>query len=172
MPELDNGDILGQREVSILDTDTGGSLFEKISITGAELLADTIAKIQSGTVERIPQDESFASYFGYPSDQDTRIDWERGAERVRNQIRGLMPGRGAWTVYKGTQVHLLHAEIAAHPSTETPGKIVGHSPKQITVATSTYDLIIDEISLNGYYPTPVSQLFMHHGVNTEASFEL
>jgi len=170
-PQLDNGDILGQRVIPILDTDTGGSLVEKISVTGAELLFDTIAGIQAGTVERTPQDEDLASYYGYPSEQDTRIHWERGAEQIRNLIRGLTPGQGAWTMFNGKRVHIVQAELSDRQSTDAPGAIVDRSQSRFTVATSTCDLIVNGISLNGYFPTPVSQLFKLQGTDSGTRFE-
>lgn len=171
-PQLDTGDILGQRVIPILGTDTGGSLFEKISITGAELLVDTINRILSGTVVRRPQDETLASYYGYPSEQDTRIQWEHGAEKISNLIRGLSPGQGAWSTLNGIKVHMFKSEVSDHLSTDTPGKIVAQSRKHLTVATSSHDLIIHEISLNVYSPTPVTQLFKLLDTDVEARFEL
>ena len=59
---LDTGDILAQSSIPIEEDDTGGSLFDKLAASGAELAAETIDKIASGEVQPLPQDESLATY--------------------------------------------------------------------------------------------------------------
>ena len=58
---LDTGDILLQKSIKLDKKETGGSLFDKLSVIGAELLVETLVELKNGTVKRIPQDESQAT---------------------------------------------------------------------------------------------------------------
>ena len=56
-PKMDQGDMIAQEEIEILDNDTASTLHDKLSIIGRDLLLDTIPKIIDGTALRIKQNE-------------------------------------------------------------------------------------------------------------------
>ena len=147
-PRLDNGDILAQRTIPISGEDTGGSLFEKVSIVGAELLVDTVEKIEAGIAEKTPQDESEASYYGYPTDRDTCINWEKDAKDIRNLIRGLNPRPGAWSLFKDHRLRIWSAAVSIECSSQRPGTVIELNKDYVKAATSTHDLLIDEMSVD------------------------
>jgi len=164
-PQLDNGDLLGQRVIQISDTDTGGSLFEKISVVGAELLTDTIKEIEAGVVEMKPQDENIASYFGYPTEQDAKINWGNDAICIRNLIRGLNPRPGAWTLFNGSTLRIWQATIIIDESSSSPGTIIQCSKDKLVVATATNDLVIDKMSVDEALPTQAHNVVNQMGIN-------
>lgn len=169
-PELDNGDILAQRAIPISDQDTGGSLFEKISVVGAELLADTIERIEAGTVERRPQDENEASYYGYPTERDACINWKNDAEHVRNLVRGLNPRPGAWSLLSGYRLRIWSASVGTACSSEQPGTIVDSNKDYVEVAASTYNLLISEMSVDGEPRMSLKDLIKQVGINCGDQF--
>lgn len=97
--KLDAGDVLAQKKVSITPTDHAGSLHDKLSEAGAELLLDTLPKLTSGEIEPVKQDESQATFASNIKHDQERIDWSKDNQEVYNQIRGLHPWPVAFTTY-------------------------------------------------------------------------
>lgn len=60
--KMDEGDIISQKEIEILDTDTASSLHDKLMILGRDLLLDTLPNIIDGSNNRIKQNEEEVSY--------------------------------------------------------------------------------------------------------------
>lgn len=99
-PRLDAGDILAQQACPILPQDNTGSLRERLSAIGAELLSDTIAKMRAGQISPTPQDETLASYAAKLTAESERLDWQKPAINLHNLVRGLTPDTSAYTFYK------------------------------------------------------------------------
>ncbi len=94
---MDTGDILTQRTIPIADDETGGGLFDKLSALGAELIVETLPKIERGEITPVPQDEEKATKCGKLSKDMGRIDFSWDAESIRNLVRGLNPWPSAFT---------------------------------------------------------------------------
>jgi len=146
-PALDSGDILAQRAFAISDEDTGGSLFEKFSVHGAQLLVETLEKLQQGHVNPVVQTESLASNFSYPNDDDACISWQESAKNIRNLIRGLNPSPGAWLRYRGIRLVIGSAELQRGTCSAEPGRILDWDDSGIKVGTCTQDLAIRQLQL-------------------------
>jgi methionyl-tRNA formyltransferase len=147
--ELDRGDILSQRELSIDPQDTGETLFFRISALAGPLLADTIEDLVAGKIVPRRQDEQRASYQGYPGDEDARICWEWNAERIRNLVRALCPRPGAWTQYGRKRVRIRKAALAGGPMGQVPGLILGRSDDSLIVSTGQGNLSVSAMSIEG-----------------------
>jgi methionyl-tRNA formyltransferase len=93
---LDEGPVLGRTTTRIDALDTAGSLHDRLAIAGAALMADAMDKLARGEVEAAPQPDDGATYARKIKPAEARIRWDRPAERVDRQIRGLSPSPGAW----------------------------------------------------------------------------
>ncbi len=124
--ELDAGDIILQREVEIAEDDNRGTLTERLTAVGTELLLEAVDLIGAGSAHRVPQDPSRASYMGRVSPDDCRICWERDAEQIRNGVRACTPWPGAWCRLGDTRVKVQELKRVQIPLTQegTPGEIV------------------------------------------------
>jgi methionyl-tRNA formyltransferase len=98
---LDTGDMISRVEEPITDSDTTGTLFEKLSLAGAELLRRTLPDLLAGSIQAVPQNEVEAVYSPNIKREDELIDWSRPALDIFNQIRGLNPFPGAYTKWNG-----------------------------------------------------------------------
>lgn len=93
---MDTGNIIKERELDILDSDTYGTLSNKLSILGKDLLIETLPSIIDGTNDSIKQDENEVT-FGYNiTKEDELIDFNTTTREVFNKIRGLNPNPGAY----------------------------------------------------------------------------
>lgn len=105
-PGLDTGPILLQREEPIRPDDTALTLGARLAELGAELMAETLQRLAAGALTPRPQDHSQATKAPLLKKEDGRVDWSLAAPEIYNRIRGLAPWPGAWTVFRGKQVHL------------------------------------------------------------------
>ncbi|SEF55674.1 methionyl-tRNA formyltransferase [Paenibacillus sp. UNC499MF] len=98
---LDTGDMISKVEVPIGDDDTTGTMFDKLSLAGAELLKRTLPELIAGTARAVPQDDSQAIYSPNINREDEKIDWSRSSKDIWNLVRGLNPFPGAYTTWNG-----------------------------------------------------------------------
>ncbi|MDN4494192.1 methionyl-tRNA formyltransferase [Ureibacillus aquaedulcis] len=133
--KLDAGDIISQREIAIEDEDNTGTMFDKLSVVGRELLKDTLPLIIQGKNERIPQDEEQVTFAHNISREQERVNWSNSARDVFNQVRGLTPWPTAYTTFQGENVKLWSVSEGESHNSETPGKVVKINKDSFEVAT-------------------------------------
>jgi len=146
---LDTGDILLKRAVAIEEEDTAGTLTPKLAQTGAELLVETLDLLEAGRCPRLPQDSTQATYAPPITPDDSRIQWDEIAARIRNRIRALSPRPGAFATLRGRRLKLWHALVrSSAPEGEEqaePG-VVGRVLKEgVEVGTGGGTLILTEV---------------------------
>lgn len=98
--KVDAGDILAQKEVEILSTDTCESLTERLAKEGAKLLVEVVPKWINGKITPTPQDESKATYTKIIKKEDGIIDWLKPAEYIERQVRAYDPWPGTYTKFE------------------------------------------------------------------------
>lgn len=108
--KMDTGDVISQASIPIEPIDDVGSLFEKLSIVGADLLVGTLPSIKKGTNARVPQNHAEATYAFNIKREDELIDWTKTAVAIHNQIRGLNPWPTAYTTINGVNVKIFKSE--------------------------------------------------------------
>jgi len=108
---MDEGDILLQEETGIGEEETAGELSERLSEIGARLLVETVRQLESGKAERHPQEGSQASNAPKLSPEIRRIDWAKTAREIVDLIRGLAPEPGAVTLFRGSPLKVLKAQV-------------------------------------------------------------
>lgn len=97
---LDTGPILSQGRIKIQPTDNAGLLYDKLSITGADLLIKTLKKYINGEIKPITQDEKKASYVGMLKKKDGKINWSKPAKEIERFIRAMTPWPSAYARVK------------------------------------------------------------------------
>lgn len=131
---MDAGDMLAQVDLPIEKTDDVGSMFDKLSFAGRDLLLETIPKLIANELKAIPQDENLVSYSPNISREEEEIDWQKTAVQVDCKIRGLRPWPVAYTMYHGIRWKLWDVEVSDEKTQEVPGTIVGINKKDFLVA--------------------------------------
>ncbi len=103
--EIDTGDIIDQRTITIGPDENVGSVYDRLMHIGAELTAETVGRIIDGTLTTMPQSsEGLAAPSPAPKifKETCRIDWTKSAAEIHNLVRGLSPWPGAWTTLKSS----------------------------------------------------------------------
>ena len=150
----DDGDIIGQRRVSIDDADTALTLYGKLDRAAAALLDDQLPKIKAGNNERIPQDHARASYYGGRKPQDGAIDWRQSAVAVRNLVRAVTkPYPGAFTYLVNKKCILWQVAVTPQPKNIPPGTVISTNPLVIAcgedAVTVEFAQVEDGLYLHG-----------------------
>lgn len=104
--EMDAGPVYGALTEPVRPDDTTGSLLERLSHSGAELLVATLDGIEAGTVQAIPQPAEGISFAPKITPADARVNWKLPAHVVDRQIRACTPDPGAWTEFEGARLKL------------------------------------------------------------------
>lgn len=150
---LDTGDMISRIEVPIGDEDTTGTMFDKLSAAGAELLAMTLPDLLAGRVQAVPQVDSEAVYSPNITREQERIDWTQPAQVIWNLVRALHPRPGAYTLWNGEVLKIWSCAKpdAAEPSKPgvTPGTVLEVGPGGILVAAGKGTLKITELQPAG-----------------------
>ena len=98
---MDSGDIISQKKIDILESDTASTLHDKLSLVGRDLLLETLPSILDGTNSRIVQDESEVTYGFNIKREDEKIDFNKTGKKIVNQVRGLNSWPGAYCTLDG-----------------------------------------------------------------------
>lgn len=143
---LDTGDMLLTYETKVGEKETAGELFDRLAQAGAELLTQTLVKLDEITPR--PQDDAQSCYAHMLDKQMAVIDWSRSAHEIDCLIRGLNPWPIALTTLSGERLKVFAAEKAA--GNGEPGTVLEADPKKgLTVACGEGALKLTEIQLVG-----------------------
>lgn len=145
--KMDAGPILLQREVPLAPNETRASLEAELAPVGAELLLETIAAIESGTVQARVQDESAATYAPLLKKEDGLIDWNLPAAVIERRVRGLNPWPSAFTYFVGNLLKIHRATVVSSGAKAAPGEIVRADKDGLWVAAGENSLALEEVQL-------------------------
>ena len=143
---LDTGDMLLTYKTKVGEKETAGELFDRLAQSGAELLTQTLVKLDEITPR--PQDDAQSCYAHMLDKQMAVIDWSKSAHEIDCLIRGLNPWPIALTTLSGERLKVFAAEKAA--GNGEPGTVLEADPKKgLTVACGEGALKLTEIQLVG-----------------------
>lgn len=169
---VDTGDIILQDELQIEDTDTAGTLFDKLSVLGSKSVIKAIEAIETGTYTRTKQDETKATHTKFFNKESGLLDFNKTADEIVNLVRGLNPWPVAYFMYKGEKIQVYSAENKNSVYNAEPGTVVsadkktglivnvnGGSVRLNTLKKSGGKLMSDTDFLNGNRILPGEKLF-------------
>lgn len=149
---MDTGDILLQKEVVLDEKETGGSLFDRLMETGAELIVEALPKIEAGELTPVVQKEELATYAGKITKDMGNIDFAKSAVTIERLIRGLNPWPSAFTHYKGKILKIWEADVVsecANAENPVPGTVIAMDKESFTLATGEGALRIRSLQPEG-----------------------
>lgn len=127
---MDTGDILLKRVVPIDPNETAGELYTRLADIGAEVLKDTLERLEAGTLVRTPQDETHATKCSMLRKEDGLIDFSKTSKQVHDLVRGTDPWPGAYAFLDDAPLKIRKTRIVTDRDTDlAPGTVFG-SPKE------------------------------------------
>ena len=148
---MDTGDMLLERREPIRDDDTTETLGRRLSLMGADLMIETLRKLERGEITTRTQNHDLATLAPRLKKEDGLIDWSQPAEEIERRVRGLIPWPGAYTSFRGKRLHLWRAEAvpAAEGSILTPGTVTTEGGRLAVACGESTLLVLDEVQLEG-----------------------
>jgi methionyl-tRNA formyltransferase len=131
--ELDAGPVYGVLTESVRPDDTTGTLLDRLSHSGAELLVATLDGIEDGTVQAVPQPAEGVSFAPKIHSADARVDWKLPAHVVDRQVRACTPDPGAWTEFDGARLKLgpVSPDVPGSPGAAGPSGGASAAPPDL-----------------------------------------
>lgn len=145
---MDTGDIIKQEKIKIEEDDNVGTLHDKLSILGANLLIKTLPSIFNKTNDRIKQDNSLSSFAPTIKRSDELINFNKSVRDVYNQIRGLYPFPCSYFLLDGKEIKVFSARKTMKKSINC-GTINSVEKDNISIGTKDYDIEILKIKPSG-----------------------
>ncbi len=146
---LDTGDILEVAKVKLDEKETGGSLFDRLSVVGAELLVETLKKAESGELHPVKQDDNEATYVKMLNKSFGLLDFTKKPEVLERMVRGLNPWPSAFTHIEGKLLKIWDASVEAADDDKESGSVVTDQKTYFKVKCDGGYLVINELQLEG-----------------------
>lgn len=132
--KMDAGGIFAQGSIPITNQDDVGTMFEKLSKLGKDLLLESLPDILEGKLSPVPQNEEEVTFSPNITREQEEIDWNKEAKAVDQQVRGMRPWPIAFTTYNGSRWKLLDVEPLEETTEEQPGTIIFKDKKNLWIA--------------------------------------
>lgn len=148
---MDTGDTLLERREPIRDDDTTETLGNRLSVIGADLMVETLRKLERGEITPRQQNHDLATLAPRLKKEDGLIDWSMPAEELARRVRGLIPWPGAYTTFREKRLHIWRAEAvpAAGGMTPVPGTISIEAGRLAAACGGATQLLLLEVQLEG-----------------------
>lgn len=145
--EMDAGDMIASDSVLIEETDNVGTLFEKLAIVGRDLLIKSLPDYLSGGLIPEPQDTSKVSFSPNISPEEEKLDWNKSARQLFNQVRGMYPWPVAHTLWQGERFKVYEALVAEGEG--SAGQVLVRNKKELIVGTGQGSLSLKTVQPAG-----------------------
>jgi methionyl-tRNA formyltransferase len=155
---LDEGPVYARSETAIDETDTSGTMHERLAELGAALLKENLPVLLDGSATAVPQDEAAASYASKITKADAEVDWSRDAISLSRLVRALAPWPVAWTAAETDGPIRIWSASASHSRSDAaPGTVIAEDADGVQVATGDGVLNIHRLQLPGKRPMDTSE---------------
>jgi len=149
---LDTGDILLMHETPITDTDTGGSLHDRLAGVAAAALAEALPLVAAGRAPRTPQDEARSNYAPKLSRENGLIDWRATPAQIDRRLRAMNPWPGAHTFLPtpaGARKLKIFSGVPQGDDAGSPGEVLRADAHGLLVAAQGGAVLLSDIQLEG-----------------------
>lgn len=146
---MDTGDMLEKLVIPLDEKETGGSLFDRMSLLGGDLILSTLDKLEDGTLVRIPQNHEEATHVKKIEKSMGDIDWTMEAAAIERLIRGLNPWPSAYTRWNGRMLKIWEADVEADGQAGEAGEVLAAAGSDLRVQTGSGILNIRSLQPEG-----------------------
>ena len=147
--EIDTGDILMQRSMSIGPNETAGEIHDRMMQLGAEVVLESVRALEANSIQPISQDPSGVTHAPKITRDTCEIDFTQSAGDVHNFIRGLSPYPTSWTTLSDQTLKVFRAGIVSSTTKKTPGSVSTDGKTFLHVACGTGAVELLEVQLEG-----------------------
>lgn len=161
---MDTGDVLAESRVPV-DAHNAEELFDILSVKGADLIAETLAKIEAGEqITAVPQEDALATYAPMITKKDGLLDFGRPAAELERRVRGLYPWPGTYTYLDGQPFKIWTAGLAEGTPGAAPGTVLRADREGILIACGEGALLAKEVQAPGKKRMPADAYLKGHSI--------
>jgi methionyl-tRNA formyltransferase len=146
---LDTGDMLMKWETSIGPEENSVELGQRMAQSGADLLIQTLAGIDDGTIRPEPQDNAQASLAPILKKDDGEVNWNWPARKIFNRARGFLPWPGAYSYFRGQLFHIWKARMTEESGASAPGRLMPLKKRVLVSCGESSALELIEVQIEG-----------------------
>lgn len=147
--KMDSGDIIYQEEIKIEEDDNAGTLFDKLSKLGSNMIIEVLPDIINNTNKRIKQNEEEVTYAYNITREEEKIDFNKTTKDVYNQIRGLYPWPVGYAVFDNKKVKIYESKIGNSTKEGKIGEIINIYNDSIGIKTKDSEILITSLQFEG-----------------------
>jgi methionyl-tRNA formyltransferase len=166
---LDTGDMLLTERIAIRETDTTGTLHDRLALLGGRLVVEALEIAACGGLTATKQPEAGVTYAHKIEKPEAAIDWTQPAAVIARRIRAFDPAPGASSVLEAETLKVWSAQ--ALPGPASPGRVVAVSGDGIDVATGDGLLRLTQLQRAGGKRLPVADFLRGFDVKPGMTFE-
>jgi len=155
---LDSGPILMQSRIDIGGDETFGGLHDRLARLSGPFLAEVLRRLQTGTLEAVPQDEDRMTYAPKITKEHAAIRWEESAAAVSARIRAMDPSPGAFTLFKDLRLKLFEPYVLREEADEAPrpGRVLGYAEGRLLIEAGEGVLAVGALQMPGKRRMPAA----------------
>ncbi|KRO04321.1 MULTISPECIES: methionyl-tRNA formyltransferase [Levilactobacillus] len=142
--KMDAGDVIAQEAMPITDQDDVGSMFDKLSLLGRDLLLATLPKLLANEITPVPQDESQVTFSPTIKPEEERVDITLSAHLIDCKVRALRPFPTAHVYLNGVRTKLWQVKVLDQTTDLKPGQLVSHDKHHLAIATGDHGVLAIE----------------------------
>lgn len=146
---IDTGDILKVLRVPLDDKETGGSLFDKLSLLGGPLLLEVMEDIEAGTIQPVAQQHDKHTIAGMLTKKMGELDFSMPAKKLECRIRGCNPWPGTYTSLGGKTLKIWEADVVPGLEDRTPASVIRCDKDNLVIQCGTDALSVTKLQLEG-----------------------
>ncbi len=147
---MDTGPVLAKRATRIGEQETAPELTARLAQLGAELLSETLPRIERAEIKPVPQDDSEATYAPLLKREDGLIDWRMSAREIANRVRAFQPWPGTHTQFRGSRLIIWRAlEVFDPVGASEPGTILSIGETMTIACAGSSALCVEEVQIEG-----------------------
>ncbi|MEH6736596.1 MAG: methionyl-tRNA formyltransferase [Shewanella sp.] len=160
---LDTGDMLLKTHLPIEATDTSASLYEKLAEQGPKALVQALIGLSDGSLKAQKQDETLANYAEKLSKEEARLDWNKSAKQLWQDIRAFNPWPVSYFEHQQSVIKVWQADYSPELCSQAPGTIIAATKQGIEIATADGKLMIKTMQLPNKKPLDVADILNARG---------
>lgn len=148
--QMDAGDIISVAKTPILPTDNVGTMFDKLSLVGRDLLLATLPSLIDGTAQPVAQVEADATFSPNIQPEQEQLDFTRTAQQLDYHVRGLFPFPTAYMLLNGERTKVQGVSVIAENTDAQPGTVVKKTKHELWLAAGEHTILsIDQLQPAG-----------------------
>ena len=169
---MDTGDILLMQETPINENDNAQTLHDTLSKLGGTLVLETIKRLEENTLLPVQQDHKQATYAAKLKKEEGLIRWELPATTLLNQVRGLTPWPGTYTLLNKKRLRIIKVRVDKGTLDDIPGKVARVTDLGIEVGTGQGRLVIKELQPEGKKSMSAKSFLAGHKIKQGTLFDI